>query len=214
MEFYLDQLGFSLAFDHQPQSGVRWVGVTPPDGDTVIVLVAPKADSDEYKLIGRAWPVVFVTEDVNAQFEDWKERGVRFYHPPQVAFWGGTFTRFEDVDGNSFSLVGFDQITQQIEGQRRAKAEKIESERRAAQELEIAKQVQARLLPQTLPPMTTLDYSGLCIQARQVGGDYYDFLNLGREQLGLVIGDVSGKGIAAALLMAAWGLRRRPLPAI
>ena len=178
------------------------MGVTPPDGDTVIVLVAPKPDSDEYKLIGRAWPVVFVTEDVNAQFEDWKERGVRFYHPPQVAFWGGTFTRFEDVDGNSFSLVGFDQITRQIEGQRRAKAEKIESERRAAQELEIAKQVQARLLPQTLPPMTTLDYSGLCIQARQVGGDYYDFLNLGREQLGLVIGDVSGKGIAAALLMA------------
>jgi serine phosphatase RsbU (regulator of sigma subunit) len=61
--------------------------------------------------------------------------------------------------------------------------------------------VQARLFPQTLPPLKTLDYAGVCIQARQVGGDYYDFLHLGRERLGLVIGDISGKGIAAALLM-------------
>ena len=72
----------------------------------------------------------------------------------------------------------------------------------AARELEIAKQVQARLFPQTLPVLRTLDYAGLCIQARQVGGDYYDFLALGEEKLGLLIGDISGKGIAAALLMA------------
>jgi serine phosphatase RsbU (regulator of sigma subunit) len=62
--------------------------------------------------------------------------------------------------------------------------------------------VQARLFPQTFPPLRTLDYAGVCIQARQVGGDYYDFLNLGRERLGLVLGDISGKGIAGALLMA------------
>src|SRR6185369_17233592 len=42
----------------------------------------------------------------------------------------------------------------------------------------------------------------VCIQARQVGGDYYDFLDLGRERFGLVIGDIAGKGIAAALMMA------------
>jgi serine phosphatase RsbU (regulator of sigma subunit) len=42
----------------------------------------------------------------------------------------------------------------------------------------------------------------MCVQARQVGGDYYDFLNLGRDRLGLVVGDIAGKGIAAALLMA------------
>src|SRR2546422_5641891 len=52
------------------------------------------------------------------------------------------------------------------------------------------------------PPLKTLDCKGVYLQARQVGGDYYDFLDLGRERLGLVIGDVSGKGIAAALLMA------------
>jgi len=116
--------------------------------------------------------------------------------------WGGTIAGFEDLDGNYFALVGSDEMSREIESQRRAIAEKLESERRSAQEMEIAKQVQARLFPQTLPSLRTLDYAGLCIQARQVGGDYYDFLNLGRDRLGLVIGDVSGKGIAAALMMA------------
>lgn len=78
----------------------------------------------------------------------------------------------------------------------------MEERRRAAQELEIAKQVQARLFPQKLPHLRTLEYAGVCVQARQVGGDYYDFLDLGRERLGIVIGDIAGKGIAAALLMA------------
>ena len=68
--------------------------------------------------------------------------------------------------------------------------------------MEIAKQVQARLFPQIHPEAKTLEYAGLCLPARQVGGDYFDFLDLGQQRLGLVIGDVSGKGIAAALLMA------------
>ena len=89
-----------------------------------------------------------------------------------------------------------------MEAQRRATTERLEAERRATQELEIAKQVQARLFPQTLPALTTLEYAGVCVQARQVGGDYYDYLNLGQERVGLVIGDIAGKGIAAALLMA------------
>src|ERR1700732_4145809 len=46
------------------------------------------------------------------------------------------------------------------------------------------KKVQARLFPQTLPQLKTLEYVGVCIQAREVGGDYYDFLNLGQERLG------------------------------
>jgi hypothetical protein len=50
--------------------------------------------------------------------------------------------------------------------------------------------------------LRTLDYAGICIQARHVGGDYYDFLDLGRDRLALVVGDIAGKGIAAALLMA------------
>jgi serine phosphatase RsbU (regulator of sigma subunit) len=112
------------------------------------------------------------------------------------------FARFEDLDGNSFTLASFDEESRAVEAQRRALAEKRESERRGAHELEIARQVQARLFPQRLPPSRTLEYAGLCVQARQVGGDYYDFLDLGQDRLGLVVGDIAGKGIAAALLMA------------
>jgi serine phosphatase RsbU (regulator of sigma subunit) len=99
-------------------------------------------------------------------------------------------------------LVSLDEESRAVEAHRRAAAAKLESERRAAQEMEIAKQVQTRLFPQTFPPLMTLEYSGTCVQARQVGGDYFDFLDLGRERLGLVVGDIAGKGIAAALLMA------------
>ena len=81
-------------------------------------------------------------------------------------------------------------------------AERIEAERRLAQEMEYAKQVQARLFPQRLPSMKTLQYAGVCIQARQVGGDYYDFLELRPGRLALVLADIAGKGISAALLMA------------
>ena len=95
-----------------------------------------------------------------------------------------------------------DEVQQAVEAYRRATAAKEEAERRTAQELEIARQVQARLFPQVSPPLSTLDYAGVCLQARPVGGDYYDFLDLGQDRLGLVIGDIAGKGIAAALLMA------------
>jgi sigma-B regulation protein RsbU (phosphoserine phosphatase) len=81
-------------------------------------------------------------------------------------------------------------------------AAQIETERRARQEIEIAKEVQSKLFPQTRPPLRTLDYTGACIQARTVGGDYYDFLDLGGGRVALVLADVAGKGIGAALLMA------------
>src|SRR5215813_6062486 len=68
LAFYREQLGFSLAFDVLIQSGQRWVGVSPPDGTAVLTLVAPDPESDEYKLIGRATDVVFVTEDVVATY--------------------------------------------------------------------------------------------------------------------------------------------------
>lgn len=65
-----------------------------------------------------------------------------------------------------------------------------------------ARVVQSGLLPQEKPPLKTLDYAGHCIQAYMVGGDYYDFLDLGPGEVGFVLADVSGKGIPAALLMA------------
>jgi hypothetical protein len=193
------------------QDGERWVAVSPPDGTAVLALVAPKRESMQYKLIGRSTQVVFVTEDVAAKFVEWSKRGVKFLHTPRLRrikyhldtqtqaarqareasmllgeqsnIWGGVFTRFRDVDGNIFSLVSFDEVTHGVEAQRRAIQEKQEAERRYAREMDIAKEVQWRLFPQKRPPMESLEYAGLCLQARQVGG-------------------VVGKGIAAALLMA------------
>jgi sigma-B regulation protein RsbU (phosphoserine phosphatase) len=81
-------------------------------------------------------------------------------------------------------------------------AARLEVERRAAHEMELAQEVQRRLLPQEAPVLRTLDYSGLCVQARAVGGDYYDFLDLAPGQLGLALADICGKGFPAALLMA------------
>ncbi|MFY9793607.1 MAG: SpoIIE family protein phosphatase [Candidatus Sulfotelmatobacter sp.] len=202
LRFYVDQLGFGLVIDENYESAGRWLAVAPPDGNTVLALITPKRKSEDYKLIGRSKHAVLVTEDVVAKFDEWSRRGVRFHHPPQTTLWGGIFTRFDDLDGNSFTLVGRDDFVREIEAERRAAAEKLEAERRAAQELDIAKRVQARLFPQTLPPLKTLEYAGVCIQAREVGGDYYDFLNLGQSRMGFVIGDTSGKGIGAALLMA------------
>ena len=227
LEFYCRQLGFQLVFDARVQPGRRWVTVAPPDGAANLTLVMPEPDSEDYKLIGRPTHITFVTENVIAKFREWSKLGVRFQFTPRLRrlkhgvrmhtsnsadsaspgkesapIWGGVFTRFRDLDGNLFSLVSFDEVTNAVEAQRRAIAEKLESERRAAQELEIAKQVQSRLFPRTMPHLETLDYAGTCHQARQVGGDYYDFLDLGGGRVGLVIGDISGKGIAAALLMA------------
>jgi serine phosphatase RsbU (regulator of sigma subunit) len=242
LRFFIDQLGFHLAFDTRLQTGERWVAVAPPDGTAILSLIAPKPNSPQYKMIGRSTHAVFITEDVSAKFMEWSRRGVRFSHTPrlkrikydragagsdpgavghdghlqteatagtssmllgeQATIWGGVYTRFRDVDGNSFSLVSFDEVTQAVEAQRRNVAEKLELEKRATRELEIAKEGQARLFPRKLPHIPTLDYAGVCLQARQVGGDYYDFLDLGPQRLGLVIGDIAGKGIAAALLMA------------
>jgi len=202
LRFYVDKLGFRVVIDHRFDDGQRWIEVAPADGNAHIGLALLQPGDDVEKLIRPESRIWFITEDVNRKYEEWKARGVQFRHPPEVPAWGGIHTRFEDLDGNSFGLAGFDELTRGVETQRRALAQKFEAERRAAQEIEIAKQVQARLFPQVRPQAETLEYAGLCLQARQVGGDYFDFLDLGQHRLGLVIGDVSGKGIAAALLMA------------
>lgn len=69
-------------------------------------------------------------------------------------------------------------------------------------ELEIASQVQQRLFPKRAPQVEGLDLAGCCVPAQSVGGDYYDFLPTPGSAIGLAIGDVAGKGVPAALLMA------------
>ncbi|MGH9158397.1 MAG: PP2C family protein-serine/threonine phosphatase [Vicinamibacteraceae bacterium] len=228
LRFYLDTLGFRIAVDARIGSGERMLAVAPPDGSTILTLVQPRRDSPQQRLIGRPTQVVLVTENLPETYREWRKRGVRFRGTPRLrrvvyeraepsqpggattpttadrhpSVWGGVFVRFEDVDRNSFTLVSFDEVSRAVEAQRRAVAEKLEAERRTAHELDIAMQVQARLFPQRLPAMRSLDYAGCCVQTRRVGGDYYDFLDLGQERLGLVIGDIAGKGMPAALLMA------------
>src|SRR5580692_2925070 len=167
LRFYLDQLGFNLVGDVRFGSGQRWVAVAPPDGSAVLSLVEPKPDSKECTLIGRHTQVVFVTEDVAAKYQEWRARGVRFQYTPrlkrikyerqtvadhplasgqQPPIWGGVFTHFKDLDGNVFALLSLDEESRAVEAQRRVSAAKVEAERRAAHELEIAKQVQTRLL--------------------------------------------------------------------
>jgi phosphoserine phosphatase RsbU/P len=81
-------------------------------------------------------------------------------------------------------------------------AAEIAEHEKHKRELEIARDVQERLFPQEYPPVAGLDYVGACRPALGVGGDYYDFILLSKDELGIAIGDISGKGIPAALLMA------------
>ena len=202
LRFFVDQLGFSLLADVQFASGSRWIEVAPPDGTAILALVKPIPGMNQDHLVGKSGMVTFLTEDVQAKYAEWSARGVSFTIPPHTPAWGGTFCPFHDPDGNIFALAGFNATTRELDARRRAYADRLEAERRAARELEIAKQVQARLFPQRLPAVPSLDYAGLCIQARSVGGDYYDFLDLGSGRLALVLADIAGKGIAASLLMA------------
>jgi sigma-B regulation protein RsbU (phosphoserine phosphatase) len=69
-------------------------------------------------------------------------------------------------------------------------------------ELEIAREIQQGLLPEALPSIPKFELAAVNIPSRQIGGDYYDVLNLDSSEFALAVGDVSGKGIPAALLMA------------
>lgn len=92
----------------------------------------------------------------------------------------------------------FNQMTGSIEGLLQTAAEK----KRLEEELRIARQIQMSLLPRGPLNVPGLGITALCVPAREVGGDYYDFFRLSHERLGVLIADVSGKGTSAALYMA------------
>jgi sigma-B regulation protein RsbU (phosphoserine phosphatase) len=89
-----------------------------------------------------------------------------------------------------------------VERQAREGALRRRAESRARSEIEIARNVQQKLFPQPVNLLAATDYGGRCAPAREVGGDYYDFFDLAPGVLSFLLADVSGKGIAAALLMA------------
>ena len=94
--------------------------------------------------------------------------------------------------------ASFNQMTDYIQQLVRERVLRERMER----ELEIAKEVQEQLFPNYSPKMDHLEVSGICLPARVVSGDYFDYLSLDSGELGLAVGDICGKGISAALLMA------------
>ncbi|UCF62855.1 MAG: SpoIIE family protein phosphatase [bacterium] len=97
-------------------------------------------------------------------------------------------TRFKLLS-RTYTLLSLQDIKSEIERERMAK------------ELEIARQIQQRLFPHENPQVPGFDIAGLCIPALEVGGDYFDFIPDEKGKLGLVIGDVSGKGLPASIYM-------------
>jgi sigma-B regulation protein RsbU (phosphoserine phosphatase) len=113
----------------------------------------------------------------------------------------GDFTHRIDVrakDQLAALQVSFNSMTANLE---KLIAEQKEKERLQS-ELEIAHEVQAQLFPRANIGTSSLELHGICRPARIVSGDYYDFLSYGPEQVMIAVGDISGKGISAALLMA------------
>src|SRR5207247_2309267 len=106
--------------------------------------------------------------------------------------------RVKERDQLAALQVAFNSMTESVE---RLIVEQKEKERLQS-ELAIAQEVQAQLFPTANSSTATLEICGLCRPARIVSGDYYDFLPYGAEQIGIAVGDISGKGISAALLMA------------
>ncbi len=113
----------------------------------------------------------------------------------------GDFSHRIDVRGHDQLAQlshSFDRMTANIERLVRVEKEK----ERMQSELEIAREVQNQLYPKIVPSLPSLELTALCHAARTVSGDYYDYMKLQESKLALAIGDVAGKGISAALLMA------------
>ena len=84
----------------------------------------------------------------------------------------------------------------------KAAQEQIIEKEKLEKELEISRQIQQSILPETLPSLPEYEFGAMMIPARAVGGDFYTFFKLGKSRLGIVVGDVSDKGVPAALFMA------------
>jgi len=92
----------------------------------------------------------------------------------------------------------FNQMTEYVQQLVRERVEKERLER----EIEIAREVQRRLFPNQPPKTRHMEITGVCLAARTVSGDYFDFFAMGANEIGIALGDICGKGISAALLMA------------
>ena len=107
-----------------------------------------------------------------------------------------------DLSVKSKNELGYLSETLKVMGSRLNIAQKEQLERqRINRELEIAREIQANILPKSYPSTENYEFSGTYQSAREVGGDYYDFIELGQNHLGVLIADVSGKSLPGMLVM-------------
>jgi sigma-B regulation protein RsbU (phosphoserine phosphatase) len=163
--------------------------------------------SQIYVFLFKAVAVIFLIIEVIAAFIGFRlTRSIthtvdKLYGATERVKRGDFSYRLRVPSNDQISALGeaFDSMTASVERLLRESEEKL----RLESELEIAREVQAQLFPRSAPEIPGLVLYGVCKAARTVSGDYYDFLKLGDNRVCLVLGDVSGKGISAALLMAA-----------
>lgn len=159
--------------------------------------------------VGLTLVIIFFRYDVLTTVIAYWVMGILLLAFPMLS----TNNGFLVLSGLSASIVGFVPLFNALLGfktrrvfQRKAEAmpayiKRITERERLARELEIARNIQLQLLPQQAPRYQSLDISGLCVPAREVGGDYFDFIQFNAHQFGFGIGDVSGKGIPASIYM-------------
>lgn len=120
---------------------------------------------------------------------------------PEAVLIVGRFERHAFNTAEVRSLAGFATQVALAMDHAHLLRETVESERRQ-QELEIARDLQINLLPKSPPEIPGLDIADRSEPATEVGGDYFDYLDLGDDLLGIVVGDVAGHGMPAGLMMA------------
>ncbi len=190
LRLLLKGAGFAAETVDSPQALLRAVEARPFDAILMDLNYARDTTSgeeglellDKLQALNDCAPVIVMTAWGNVELAvDAMQRGA---------------TDFVQKPWDNARLVGT------IEKQAREAAARRSAVRQARSELEIARHVQQKLFPQPIKQLATIRYAARCVPAREVSGDYYDFLDLVPGSLGFVLADVSGKGIAAALLMA------------
>ena len=177
--------------------------------EEILLMLPLNVHLAEKFIIGALLCLMFIRYDLLALFTT----GYFFYllkSSQAMFYWGSSIhSIYAIVPWLLTGVIGFIAIL----GRRRPLDEQILSEitpahvlrmqerERIKRELEIARKVQLSFLPKSLPELSQLNIATLCLPAQEVGGDYYDFIQFNRHQLGIVIGDVSGKGISAAFHM-------------
>ena len=142
------------------------------------------------------------------------EVAARLHAPrPRIVF----CTAFDHFAVEAFELHAVDYLLKPVNQERLARTVEriggeLDQQRRQTRERDEAVRTQMRLMPEDIRGASGVICAGACEPADGVGGDYYDFLPLSDDRLGIALGDVSGKGMYAGILAAAFRLACRPSP--